>query len=663
VLLIFLGTVFFKFDIIYSENAISKNKTAWDHYKRAEYNKAIYEFTISLRYNAKYVDSMIGAGKSYYRLEIYDRALDMFRSALKVESDSVEALNGIGLVYGETGNFSEAISYLNRAFKISGDKSETEYALAHVYYRMGKLIWTKRKIESIFKKNPFHYNSLLLMADVKSDEKRYDEALKFIIKAIESDGQHPEGHIKYGDVLFKKFLLESNSDYANEAMESYSRALSIHPDNFTANINAGLLLLSMAQMGHGPVDNVKTYKDSTAYFERAVKVSPTVKALYSLGLSCELSGEKDRALDVYLKAYSSYPSDSLLRGKLESFLVLNDYKTGNPSRVMLGNDEYENAGDMAKINLHDRVIYHLRKSLLLNPLNRDVREKLISYYSVLDYNRFYIDEIKNLLKLYPENSYQDRLNLEIIKRRGRLYHREGYSSTDVPRSVPDVFVLNFDSAGKVNQHFDSGAIVAQNLNFSLRQYGRMNSQDFEKSVQFNSTVKPGSDSMFDAMKRLVENTASGIKADYMIFGSIDERDNYIRVDYKLMDLKRGFIIYESSERSGGKNSLSEISVKLASAIYSHIPYKGKILKIDNGSVLINLGLIDGLQKDSRLILYRNIKSRENNEIFRHREILRVIEADTYVSRVVPMRDSLLGEIDSTFEVFPLKNRRAKMIED
>jgi len=646
---------------LFSENAISRNKEGWNYFKRAAYDKALYEFTLSLRYNGKYVDSLIGAGKSCFRMELYDRALDMFKSALKIESNSVEALNGIGLVYGETGNFSEAIKHLNRAFKVSENKSETEYALARVYYRMGRLIWAKRKLDVIFKKNPFHYGALLLMADIKSDEKRYDEALKLILKAIESSAKHPEAHVKYGDILFKKYLAISDRDYAEEARESYTRALSIHENNYDANVKTGLLILTMIKMGHFEGDKFGSYSESVQYFNRALKVNPSIKVMYSLGLAYEMSENREKALDIYLKAYKRYPSDSLLRAKIESFLVYNDYKTGHPSRVMLASEEEEDASGLASENLHERVIFHLRKSLQLNPLNARIREKLISYYSILGYHRFFMDEIKNLLKLYPEAKNQDRLNLEVIKRRSKLYHREGYSIEKVPRNVPGIFVITFNSHGKINQHFDSGEMLAENLNFALSQFGRMEAQDNKRAIEFNRNVKPGSNALFESIKKLQGNDGDGVKADYLIFGDLYERDNFIKADYKIMDLRKGFIIYESGEISRGRDCLPDISMKIASAIFKKIPYKGKILKVEKGTVLVNLGLIDGVNKDSRLIIYRNIKSRKNNEIYRHKDILKVVEVDTYLCKAVPLKADLIKDLDSTFDVYPLKNRRAKLV--
>ena len=208
-----------------AQNAISLNRDGWVSFKKTEYDRALFSFTNSLRLNGRYSDSMIGAGKSYYALGVYDRALEMFSDALKLDGNSVDALNGIGMVLSETGRFTDAISYFEKAFKISGDSIDSEYGIAYVYYKMDKRLWAKRKLENIFKSNPYHFQSLLLMADIKTDEGRLKEARGYVEKAIDSAGESPDGHIKYGSILLKNYMITGEADSLDEARESYNRAL------------------------------------------------------------------------------------------------------------------------------------------------------------------------------------------------------------------------------------------------------------------------------------------------------------------------------------------------------------------------------------------------------------------------------------------------------
>ena len=672
IIIIFIITVFLSGHVSNAQNAISLNKDGWAYYKKTEYDRALFCFANSLRLNGRYYDSMLGAGKSYFALGVFDRALEMFSDALKYDTKSVDALNGIGMVLSETGRFTDAIGYFEKAYAISGDSIDSEYGIAYVYYKMDKRLWAKRKLENIFKSNPYHFQSLLLMADIKTDEGRLKEARAYVEKAIDSATESPEGHIRYGNILLKNYLITGDPDSLDEARASYQRALSINPENFRANMNMGLISLmeiddynfNRAISGGGGGDILKSKTDAAiSYINKAAQVNKTRSVLYCLSLAYDMSGDKTRALEQMLAAYAKFPSDALLKGKLEDFLVLNEYKSAHPARVMLSSENIELSKLNRRDSLHANVIYYLRRSLLMNPLNKDVREQLINYYSILDYNKLMIDEMKNILMQYPEFRYQDALNLAIIKRRDRLYAREGYTGDDTPRDVPNILVLNFNSAGKITDHPDAGKIAARNLTFALQQFGRMKSPGLKDRELLAGNLKTDGENLFNTIKKIKQVTDKGeIKVDYLIFGEISEVDDYISINLKIMDFNRGYIIYELNESKKGRENLNLLSILTAEKIYNIIPYSGKVLKVKENGIILNLGLFDGIKEGTELVIYRGASSRINNETIRYAEIFTVKETDTFICYAEPDRPGILRDIDSTNIVYPLMKRRARKIE-
>lgn len=654
-----------------AENAISFNKKGWDSYNKTEYDRAIFNFVNSLRINARYSDSLIGAGKSYYALGVYDRALDMFLDALRLDAKSVEALNGIGMVLTDTGRFTEAIGYFEKSYGISGDNLDSQYGLAYVYYRMGRTVWAKRKADNIFKSNPYHYQSLLLMADIKIDEGRLKEAREYVEKAIDSKSDVPAGYIKYGDILLKNYLKTGDTGSIDEARESYNRALSINPDNYEANRDMGMIYLMEAdnmnaEKAAGGSFGEGEYREKCAaainYLSKAVSITANRSTIYSLSLAYELSGDKNRAIEYMLQAYAKFPSDAMLKARIEDFLIINDYKTAHPARVMLSNENIELSRLNKRESLHDNAIYYLRRALYLNPQNKEVREQLINYYSILDYNELMIDEMKNQLQHYPDYRTQDALNLAIVKRRDRLYNREGYANDEAPRNVPRVLVLNFNNAGRFTDHPDAGKVISRNITFALQQFGRMRVVGIRERESLVGDLKSGGDALFESIRRLKDyKDENGEGIDFIVYGEVYEVDDYISVNCRLMDMNKGYIISEFEVTGKGKENVGSVSMKTAVKLYDTIPYSGRILKLKDDGILVNLGQIDGITKDSRLVIYINSKSRATGDRVRYAEVFTVKEADTFICYAEPDRAEALKEIDSTYGVYPLQKRRAKKL--
>ncbi|MCL1834463.1 MAG: tetratricopeptide repeat protein [Leptospirales bacterium] len=671
-IIIALGAVILSQSITSAQNAISLNKDGWDNFNRTEYDKALFNFTNSLRLNSRYSDSMIGAAKSYYELGVYDRSLELFLDALKIDGNSIDALNGIGMVLSETGRFGNAIEYFDRASKISGESIDAEYGKAYVYYKMDKRLWARRKLEDIFRSNPYHFKSLLLMADIKTDEGRLKEARTFIERAIESVSESPMGYIKYGDILLKNYIKTGDSDSLIEASESYSRALSINPSNFKANMYMGILYLieiddynyNMAIKENDNSEQINDLKNSAIlYITKAADVNKSKSVLYTLALAYDISGDKTTALDQMLSAYKRFPSYSFLKGKLEDFLVMNEYKSGHPARIMLSNENIEQSKINRRESLHTNVMFYLRRALYMNPLNRDIREQLISYYSILDYNKLMIDEMKNLLMQYPEFKYQDMLDIAVMKRRERLYAREGYIADDLPRDVPSVLVLNFNTAGRITDQLDSGKILGRNLTFAIQQFGRMKTIGLGEREAIVGNLKTDGDNLFKSIKKIKEITdRSDQKFDYLIYGEISDVDDYINITLKIMDVNKGYIIYELYDSKKGRENLNLLSISTAEKIYNIIPYSGKILKVKEDGIIINLGLFDGVKEGAELVVYTDNRSRLSNEKIKYAETFTVKETDTFISYAEPGRPDVLKEIDSTNIIYPLMKRRGRMIE-
>jgi len=649
-LLIFVLVVPFS---LKGKNAVHYNIKGWEYLKKQDNYRAIFSFKNALKRNPKFKESLIGLGNAYYEVEAYQQAYELFNSALKIEKNSIMSFVGLGKTFTEMGNYKGALNYFNRAIKISRESIEAHYGIAYLYNAMGRRIWAKRKLSYIFRIDPFHYDSLLLMGEIKSREKRYNESKKYIEKAIDSDSELPRGFIKYGEILFQEYLNTEDDDFLSEAKHSLNNALSIQPNSYNANRNMGFISLVE-----------KNYIDAVKYFNRSLENSDNSHIFYSLAISYDLAGEKENALNKFLESLKKSSSDSILRARLEDFLVFRDYRIGHPVRAMLNKELYNLALNRAKRNMPDQVVLYLRRSLLLNPMNIDTREMLMGYYKIFNYNRFYINELKELLRLYPGKKYRDRLQVAIIKRRNKLYHKEEYSMSVPPRNVPRVLVLNFDSDGRITQHPDAGEVIAGSLSFAIGQFGRMTSFGIRKRLEAVREFRVDDNYLDKSLEGIGMKIKSGIiePVDYIVYGEYMEKGGHISIDCKLLDFKKGFVIEEFSISESGKESLSLLSLRTAKRIYNSIPFSGKVLKLKDKGIIVNLGIFDGIKKGDILLVKKFDTGDSGKNTLVNRIIFIVKESDTLVCFASPQKKSDLKLIESDDIVYPLKRRRAKRIE-
>jgi len=636
------------------KNAIYHNKKGWESLQAGNAYSAIVSFQGALSQNPKYKESLLGLGYAYVQTQGYNESIKLFDKVLKLYPDNEQALMGMAKAYTGLGRYKEAMKLYDRLNELSYANNESRYGMAYLYYKMGKMLWAKRLCDRILQNDPYYYDALLLYADIKAKDKRVDDAIDFVKKAIDAKDDYPDAFVKLAEMLYLKYVYSGDSAYLLQATDELQKALVMNKTHLQANRDMGFLLYVQGD-----------YQNAITYYESIVKNYPYIvnnEILYNVGLMYELTGNIMKALEYYTKALSKDNLNSMIAMKMRQLSLLEHIKIGHPVRIQSSNDDFASSQELRKKGFPDLSMLFLRLSLALNPNNITAHQELLRIYETLGYFELYYDEIKKMHSINPTQKSQDLMSIAVFQRRDKLFFKLGYDKEEIPRDVPEVLVLDFTPDVPVPAFADAGSVFANSINFAMGQFGRY--QNFPMSQRLSIIKSLSSNNLDDILKNLNDkmNNNEIPRISYLLYGEYNLSGRYIECNAKLMDAKTGVVIAHFTESDNSKYSTHTISINLAKKMYDTIPFRGKIISYSEDMAVINLGTIDGIETGALLETYVENEDTIEQDQLRKKVVFKVSETGTLISLVKPVNPKDIDLIAKGSDVFPVNKKRAKKIK-
>lgn len=654
-LLIFLILISIQNAPAQKKNAIYYNQNGWSYLKRGDTFNAILYFKSALKKNPRYKNALIGLAKAYLLKNSFQESNKLYNKVLKLEPNNHDASIGSGLSLIGLGKYDQALNTFQKIINKHPQSISAHYGVAYLYYMMNKTVWAERKISTIFKINPYHYDTLVLKSKIMSDRGRLEEAEDYLKKAISTRREFYKVYLEYGILLLKKYFDTNNHDFLKDSLVEFSRATSIFPGSVLAHRYIGYIFLLNQE-----------FKPAIESFQKALNLDKNnYLSYYYLAVAYQKNNNIKNAVENYTKAYNLNPDDELIINRLENSLVIYDYKIGHPLRIKLSQMHYKLAQDLNAKNLTENAVFHYRRGLYLNPMFKEIREGLRDYYELVGYYRFYLDELKRLYRLYNIKKYRDKLNVAVIKRREKLYYKEGYSQELPERDVPKLLVLDLQTPGDLTSHLLAGEDMSDAITFALQQYGRV---EVKNVTERNKLLNTKNSRMFKNVDQYLRYLSQQIKnkkidVDYILYGQLHERGKNLQVDLKLLDFSTGIITENITLSENGRNSLSRLSIRTARQVFEKVKYKGHILKIKNNNIIINLGKYDGLKEGDIVYAFQKNDILNTDSGKTQKKILfKVNQVDTLVAKASVINKGDIDRVIVGNKIFPLQLKKAKLIK-
>ncbi len=300
------------------------------------------------------------------------KALNIEELSLEIENnpDDVTLLTKRAELYNQKSNYDKAIADLQKAVNISPDSSSYYIIMADMFMKTGKAKNALGVLKKATTINPKSVDAWIKLGEIHLMFRKYQEVFDYANKALEVN---PYSDIAY---FLKAYTFKEMKD-TNMAILNFQECLKNNPQNYNANIELGIIFMSL----RNPL--------AITYFNNAIAIdSIKIDAYYDLGLYYQNN-------DMLNEAISTYKEITIINPQFPS--------------------SYYNIGYiyLELLNISDKAIPYFTKAIKANPnyaeayYNRglayeklgDINNAIIDYREALRLKTNYMKAIEGINRI------------------------------------------------------------------------------------------------------------------------------------------------------------------------------------------------------------------------------------------------------------------------
>ncbi|MBK7053615.1 MAG: hypothetical protein IPH52_00985 [Leptospiraceae bacterium] len=607
--------------------------------KEKNYREALVNYKQTLIKNSGSIKANLGFAKSSLFLGSKLDAEAGFKRTLELDSKNKDAIAGLAEIQADLGKSKEALELIESALKEEPYNPELLLARAYVLLKAGKNKLALIKLEEARKRVVQNYEFKLLLAKVYIANKDFKRANQIIDELISKYPENPNSFNQKAILNFE--MLKDSTDPHRLMKETYTflhTALSLDGDNFESK---RLLVKNLLWLAKFDLIEKEKYKEAELYVQELLTEFPNDPYLqYIAGYINYKLDKGEESAENYMKLLELQELNELGRFSAENYAIakLNE---NHALRTKLGKYRLERFRFTKKEFLYNEAFFHIKRAEKLIPTNNEIKQELMEYYySNGDLYRLLLFLTKTRDENIDDMKIHNRLENVFHRFKQTLIHREGFTSEDGKinfgiRSEPEVFVFDPEPEKSLFTYPDASLQIGNAIKFalslqpSMKLISGLEENKIRSEIKKKKGIEAYTESVYytpDALDVLDKDRKRDNIIRYIAYGTFTEDKNNITVKYKLYDRVSGKIMDTINTTASNRNSLAEISMRVSKRITSVIPLSGRIIKINQDSVIVNLGSKDGIVKNQILEAARlgldNIP-------------MKVVTVDEYIAKVVP----------------------------
>ena len=279
------------------------------------------------------------------------------------------------------------------------------FAQAAKDYKKNNFKSAEKLYKEILKKNPNHFDSIVLLGTLLAQSGKLEKAKQFFQKAIKINPNSSNVNYNLG-LAFKEL-----GEY-KKAVSHYEKAIKIKPEYFIAHNNLGIIFYKLGE-----------FQKAKSCYERAIQINPDfVNGHFGLGNVLEELGEYQKAIGCYKKAIQIQPNH------VEAY--------NNLALVFKGLGEYQKAiacyEDAIKYQSENLVSIYLLSELKKEVLDLNLKKKIINIINKenctkknYEYGNFLLSKYELEISNYEkEFSYLLKTHFHYLDLRRSFFNKE-----------------------------------------------------------------------------------------------------------------------------------------------------------------------------------------------------------------------------------------------
>ena len=365
------------------QSAFAHLQRGLSYYDKQEYDKAVADFTESIRLNPSEASPYIGRGAAYMYKEELRKAIADFSDALRLSPGQAFAHMQRGIAYHRTGDADQALADYTEAHRLTPKDPAPLVNRGIVYYtKKGKFASAIEDFDEALRLNPKEVNAMINRGVTYRQKNDPDRAIDDFNKAIDMglqtadllklvakdrDPQTAQLADQVSHAFYQRGMALIDKQRYEAALEDFSKAKEITPKDPRPYLGRGAVFLKMNEVD-----------DALKEFDEAVKLAPGLPSVYfERGTAYHRVDDYERAIADYTESIRLDPKEPLAwinRGMAEIF-----------------------------VNKVDEAIDDFDKALELSPENVNALiQRGFAYGLKRDFARAYAD-LNDALRVTPDN--------------------------------------------------------------------------------------------------------------------------------------------------------------------------------------------------------------------------------------------------------------------